>query len=180
MLYGCPKLLSMDSSHINLIDNESQMRMTQRQGDREDVGNNSYHSYLPYSTGTLTYPSMAHLTNTGWPATFIAIETIATWKGLVPSRAKRTPMDSGQVHHIEKQKHGLLSLAIPEAILSDLSHILSLACEQRRWNFRIEDDKKSVWLAWVLEPWLGTAEEMKKGQMKSRQGVGSEWVITTT
>lgn len=134
LLYGCPKLLSVDSSHINLIDNESQMRMTQRQGDREDVGNNSYHSYLPYSTGTLTYPSMAHLTNKGWPATFIAIETIATWKGLVPSRAKRTPMDSGQVHHIEKQKHGLLSLAIPEAILSDLSHILSLACEQRRWN----------------------------------------------
>lgn len=134
LFYGCPKLLSMDSSNINLIDNESQMRMTQRQGDREDVGNYSYHSYLPYSTGTLTYPSMAHLTNKGWPATFIAIETIATWKGLVPSRAKRTPMDSGQVHHIKKQKHGLLSLAIPETILSDLSHILSLACEQRRWN----------------------------------------------
>lgn len=162
LLYGCPKLLSVDSSHINLIYNESQMRMTQRQGDREDVGNYSYHSYLPYSTGTLTYPSMAHLTNKGWPATFIAIETIATWKGLVPSRAKRTLMDSGQVHHIKKQKHGLLSLAIPEAILSDLSHILSLACEQKRWNFRIEDDKKSVWLAWVVEPWLGTAKKWRR------------------
>lgn len=88
LLYGCPKLLSVDSSHINLIDNESQMRMTQRQGDREDVGNNSYHSYLPYSTGTLTYPSMAHLTNKGWPATFIAIETSQHGKGWYPAEQR--------------------------------------------------------------------------------------------
>lgn len=159
LFYGCPTLLSVDSSNISLIDNENQMRMTQHQGDRGDVGNNSYHSYLPFSTGPLTYLSMAHLINKGWSATFVAMEIITKWKGLVPGGAKRTPMDSGQVHHIRKQKHGLLSLAIPEAILSDLSHILSLACEQRRWNFRIEDDKKSVWLAWVLEPWLGTAKK---------------------
>lgn len=113
LFYGCPKLLSVDSSNISLIDNENQTRMAQHQGDREDVGNNSYHSYLPFSTGPLTYLSMAHLINKGWSATFVAMEIITKWKGLVPGGAKRTPMDSGQVHHIRKQKHGLLSLAIP-------------------------------------------------------------------
>lgn len=102
---GCPKRLSVDSSNISPIDNESWIRMTRHQGGREDVGNNSYHSYLPYSTGTLPYLSLAHLINKGWPATFVAIETIIKWKGLVLSRAKRTPMSSGQVHHIKKQKY---------------------------------------------------------------------------